>query len=203
MTSPEPLLSAAELVEFTGGRLNAATPGLQRRLDAALGALRAHCGWLPFPVREEALTLSTYGQRPLLLPTLKLLELQELTVLGKVVPVENVEWDENGVLYRPSPDYQYGLPVQRYPWPDRLRSVTVKFRHGFEPEEVAELVGSVFDVASRSVVNPFGRTGYKVGERQENFAVGAGGRVTGARPLGDDLALWDAYALGTRTTEGG
>lgn len=169
-------------------------------MDAALGALRSYCGWLPFPVRTETLTLSAFGARSLLLPTLRLLEVQELSVRFGREPAhsftaeeaEDVEWDTNGVLYLPG----------RKPWPHRLRGVTVKFRHGYELGEVADLVGTVLDVASRSSVNPFGRTAYKVGERQENFQAGAGGLVTGTRPLGEELSLWDAYSLGTRTTEG-
>ncbi|QOC55706.1 head-to-tail adaptor [Gordonia phage Archimedes] len=204
MTQPVNSVDPQLVYEYSAGNIQVDSIGLQRRIDAVLSALRSYCHWMPFPVREETFVLNGYRQVPLVLPTLRVSDLTEVKANGKVVPLDQIEWGHNGVVYLHSSAEWVNLrdphPV---PWPKRLRGIEVKASHGFSFEECADLIGTVASTVGRTTFNPLGRTGYKVGERQENFAVGSGGLVTGTRPLGDDLAVWDAYVLPDRSWEGG
>lgn len=192
------------IYEYSAGTIPVDSPGLQRRIDAVLSALKHYCGWIPFPERDETFVLNGYGQLPLLLPTLHVSDLTEVKMRGQTVPLDQIEWGHNGVVYLHSSaewvNYRHPHPV---PWPKRLRGIEVTAKIGYSFDECADLVGTVASTVGRTTFNPLGRTGYKVGERQENFAVGSGGLVTGTRPLGDDLAVWDKYVLPDRTWEGG
>ena len=205
MTTPTSSSVDPQLVyEYSAGRTPADTIGLQRRIDAALSALRGYCGWMPFPVRDEEFVLNGYGQYPLQLPTMHVEDITKVKVNGQEVPLDQIEWGHNGVVYLHHSDQwtEYNNPYPK-PWPKRLRGIEISASHGFPLEDCMDLVGSVCDVISRSVYNPRGETMIRVGERQSQFGALAGGLVIGTRPTGPELELWSKYILPSTTWEGG
>lgn len=204
MTNPASSIDPNLVYEYSAGRTPTTTLGLQKRIDAALSALRSYCGWVPFPVRDEVFVLNGHGQTPLQLPTLHVEEITSVKVNGQDVPLDQIEWGHNGVMYlhHSSQWTQYDKPWPK-PWPTRLRGIEVAAKHGFPLEDCMDLVGTICAVIGRSVYNPRGETMIRIGERQSQFGALAGGQVIGTAPVGPELALWDKYVLPSVTWEGG
>ncbi|MFF1555619.1 hypothetical protein ACFVX3_31840 [Rhodococcus erythropolis] len=129
----EPLIG---IEEFTA--LMAGTALEEWRLNVASGAVRSYCGWHVAPVLEETVTLDGDGGTVLILPTLRIVSLDEVRVQGAVVP--DVEWAQHGVV--------------RGQWPNRWRSIEVDMHHGYDAP--ADLLGVVLDAAARAVNSELG-----------------------------------------------
>lgn len=79
----------------------------------------AYCGWHIAPTRTDELVVDSNGADALLLPTLRMTELDELSVDDSPVDVSSVEWSEAGFVRRDAA------------WPNKLRGVAVTFTHGY------------------------------------------------------------------------
>ena len=207
MTTPSDSITPELVAEFVAGKIQSTTPGLQKRIDAVLGVLRRMSGWHVFPARTETLTISGFGQVPLILPTQRINSLDEVKILGESVDLALLEWDTNGVVYRhpaitADPLFK-NSDASRIPWPRRLRGIEVTLNHGYNLEEIPDLIGSICDIVGRTTYNPLALTGQRIGERQANFAQLAGGGVAGALPVGPERNLWAQYAIAPTTWEGG
>lgn len=84
---------------------------------AAQAAIRSYCGWHIAPVVTTVVTLDGSGGSILLLPTLKLITVDNVSVNG--APVNDFEWSEAGMLRRDRN------------WPRKFRSIEVTFSHGY------------------------------------------------------------------------
>jgi hypothetical protein len=108
------MIDAADLVGFRGA------PFPQPVIDAAVGAIRDECGWHIAPVREETIQLATGCSDTIVVPSLKVVEILEVTSMtgafdgtpSTSVPVVL----EDGILYRAG-----GWPAY----------VQIRYRHGF------------------------------------------------------------------------
>ena len=142
MTSPGPgpLLSLDQLTELSDDREKLA----QLRLDAVIQDIRDYCGWHIAPSLTETLTLDGPGRRTLLLPSLYVTAVDEVTVDGTAVPATEFEWSDRGMLRR-----RCGI------WPDRWRGITVTLTHGY-PAAPAGVLGVIADVVSDALAVTLG-----------------------------------------------
>lgn len=99
-----------------------APEGVNRQAwDAAVAVVRAYCGWHIAPVLTETVTVDAQGGRALVLPSLRIVDVAEVKVGDQVVT--DPEWSAAGFI--------------RGRWPDKLRSVTVTWTHGYEGSPLA------------------------------------------------------------------
>lgn len=136
----DPLISPEQFTALMAGT------GLEEwRLTVASAAIRSYCGWHVAPVLEETVTLDGNGGTVLMLPTLRLVSLDEVRVHGEVVG--DVEWSHMGAL--------------RGRWPNRWRSIQVRMHHGFDAP--ADLLGVVLEAAARAVNSELGGQAETIG----------------------------------------
>ena len=99
--------------------------------------VRAYCGWHIAPSIDDTVTLDTYGGRYLLLPTLHLTELGDVTLTDPdaiVVEPDHLTWSQVGLV-----------ALTCGTWPDGLATVTVDMTHGYDsaPDALAAVVVAV------------------------------------------------------------
>lgn len=146
--------------------------------DAAQKLVRDYCGWHVAPVITETITLDGTGSRRLFLPSLKVLEVQSVTVKGEPLDAAAYSWTEAGILYRGGG------------WPEGYRNVEVTLVHGNPPEDVRWIVDAI---VARLAVAPKGRLQRKnVGQIGGAWENGAGSPTRLFRDERDALA---PYAL--------
>lgn len=116
-------------------KLEARTP--QFWLDAAQGAVRRFCGWHVAPVITETIRLDGSGQRTLLVPSGRILEVTAATSDGRDV-LSQVDVSGKGML-----ELRGGL------WSSRLGGITLTLKHGYELEEVPDIAGVIATAAAR------------------------------------------------------
>lgn len=107
-------------------------------LNAANRAIRAYCGWHVAPVIPETLTLDGSGGKTLLLPTLRIIDL------------EHVLSDGVDVTERVSVSKRAGMIEIDGAWSKRLGGIEVKLRHGFSADEVPDVATLILNVAKRA-----------------------------------------------------
>lgn len=127
----EPLVKGTELIGFKGAPFPVAV------MDGAAESIRTECEWHIAPVITTSLKIRSGGADTVLLPTLRLLEVEEVTS-STGEPVTGWEELENGVLER-----RGGFP----------RFINVRFRHGYDkcPAELLSVI------AERAVSGSAGR----------------------------------------------
>lgn len=136
----EPLISVQRLQQLLGGS------GVdQAYVDGVSAAIRSYCGWHVAPVVEETLVVDGHGDSILNLPTLRIVSLDRVMVLGLEIP--DVEWSQDGIL--------------RGYWPDIFRSIEITLTHGFEQAD--DLVGVAMDVLARAVNSELGGAAETIG----------------------------------------
>lgn len=115
---------------------------------AAAAYIKAYCGWHVAPVITETVVLDGQGGWSLILPTLRLTDLTEVTSDGAAV--DGLQWSEAGM-------------VRGCHWSHKLRGIQVTMTHGYEdtpPELVAagvritDLMAATAGVASETT-GPF------------------------------------------------
>lgn len=107
-------------------------------LDAAQGAVRRFCGWHVAPVITETIRLDGTGQRTLLIPSGRILEVTEATSDGRDV-LARVDVSGKGMLEL----RDGGL------WSSRLGGISITLRHGYEITEVPDVAGVIATAAAR------------------------------------------------------
>jgi len=112
----------------------------QLALDGASGLVRDWCGW-GIAHAEETFVVDGTGSRVLLLPTLRLVSVEEVRVDGTVLDPTTYTWSASGQLERAAG------------WPRRFRAIEVDCTHGYDPvPDALRLV--VLELAARSYKNP-------------------------------------------------
>lgn len=132
-------------------------------LDIASGAIRDHVGWSITAETGVDLTLDSYGERRLFLPTMRLTAVTSVTEDGTELTVDDdFAWSQTGVLRR----------ISAY-WPRKERSVQVVFTHGWSivPDSIK---GVALSAAGRVVANPEGLRSYSLDGVTESFATPSG-----------------------------
>ena len=115
-------LDVVAVEAFTNGRLDRDDDETQRQLDAALAAARTYCGWHVTPVMADVeLTLDGPGDRLLVLPTLKLTELSEVSEDGVELNLAELHWSARGLIAKRGGTY----------WSSLFGSIVVVFSHGY------------------------------------------------------------------------
>lgn len=147
----------------------------QGGIDAAVASVRRLADWHVWPERVETLAVDSPGDPLVLLPTKRLVAVEEVTVDGREVTLGEEDWSPDGTLWisalRP-------LPSRR---PRRIRA---RVRHGYSgPGDVLALVGSM---VARSAAPG---QGYQVGR----INVSAPGAVT---PQSSEWRIIDQIRLG-------
>lgn len=122
----------------------AVSPTLEDRLAAAERQVRNYCGWHIAPVAVQDLVLHGSGSRSLFVPSLRIVEVVSCSVDGQDIDPATLEWAEEGFLRR-----SCGV------WPDRLRSVLLTIRHGFD--DAPDVSALIYELAERSMTAKGGR----------------------------------------------
>jgi hypothetical protein len=148
-----PELDTSDVESFSGGRLLASDPEVERMLNAALRTARRYCGWPVNPVvTGDEVTLDGPCSRILNLPTRRLLELTGLTEDDVVVDLSTVRWSAGGppgILERP-------VSVRKKAngwWSGDYQGITVVMTHGYTDAEAAD-----WRYAVLSMVDQMGQT---------------------------------------------
>lgn len=116
-------VDAAAAAQYTKNRLDATDAETIRLVAERLDAARRYCGWAVTPVQEEdELTLDGPGGRLLRLPTLRLIELLEVTENGVTIDLEDLYVSPLGMVTKKSGGW----------WATNLGAITVKMTHGFD-----------------------------------------------------------------------
>ena len=131
-------LSAADVEEFTGGRLSEDDPEVERMLQSALVTARRYCGWAVTPViADEEVTLDGPCSRVLYLPTRKLVELTSVTEDGTFLELSVLRWTPGG-----PPGYQSRPVAVRKKtggwWKSYYQCIDVVMTHGYTEQEAAD-----------------------------------------------------------------
>jgi hypothetical protein len=148
----------------------------QEAADAASAAVRAYCGWHIAPSITETQTVDGPGGWLLVLPTLYLTELTDVT--SDENAVDDPEWSESGL-------------VRHRWWSQKFRGVTATMTHGYD-DCPAVIVGVVGSMASRGVAGP-GASMTVAGPFTMQYSTGVQGGATGI--FGTHLAALAPYRL--------
>lgn len=177
------LISPDGIASGSGGRLIGTDPRVIRLAKAVSQAIRSYCGWHVAPSITETKTLDGTGGSLLQLKTLHLTNVDELRVGGWLIA--DPEWSEVGSI--------------KVRTPDRYRSVQVTFTHGFELEQVEDLIAVGEQVARNAASSPMGYIQESIGSRSVTLAQLAPGVAGGLSLLERDLAILNAYRLEPKT----
>lgn len=133
-----PELSPTDVASFTGGRLAADDPEVQKMLNAALAAARRHCGWHVSPVlTDDPVVIDGPGSRILNLPTRKVLDITSITEDDTVLDVTGVRWSAGGppgALARPTSARKKSNGW----WSCNYQGIEVVMTHGYTEAEAAD-----------------------------------------------------------------
>jgi hypothetical protein len=149
--------------------------------DFAIAEVRGYCGWHIAPEVTEDVTLDGTLSTVLRLPTLKLVELNSLSICEHVIDVtehSEVEWSAGGWLRRAA-----GFGGQ-------LRGVVANITHGFEtmPLDVPAVIDGIAD-RSGWITDQYVQVG------QVRVATGGDGAPIGGELSSSDIAVLDRYKL--------
>lgn len=147
---PEDLVPG-DVEQYTRGRLSQTDPETVRALNAALARVRRYCGWHVSPVRTETITVDRpMRNHPfLVLPTLKIVALNSITIDGVVIDMTNVRVsaDTPGVL-----SLNNWNPWGGWHWDSGFGLVSVNLEHGYTAAEVEDFRDGVLSLVDRATL---------------------------------------------------
>lgn len=172
------------------------TPVEQTQAEALV---RAYCGWHVWPGRQETLQLDGPGGHALMLPSLHVVSIDQLTELGTdLVDGTDFTWSVSGFLHRigQSWSWDYGYGGSWGWWTCQLRGITVQLTHGYD--EMPPELGPIIEAAGQRISeNPTGLEQQTVGPFTEKYGAMGSGSVAGVLSSGD-LAILSGYRLPPR-----
>lgn len=130
-------LTTDDVEQFTGGRLLAADPEVERMLDTALAVARRECGWNVSPVARVTLLLDGPGSRILSVPSRKIVDLVSVTENGTSLNIADLTWSAGGppgLMERPAAIRKRN----RGWWSEDYQSVEVVMDSGYTEEEAPD-----------------------------------------------------------------
>lgn len=148
----EPLVTAAQLVERSGGKIS--TEVAAQYAPAVSAMIRGLCGWHVAPVIDDEVWIGPPHAGPLHAPTLQLIEVKSLSVGGR--PLQVRSWNRYGVIN-----------CEQF-WSND--DVVAVIRHGFEkvPPEIVNLASLA---ALRAASSPLGVTREQLGAHSVSFTL--------------------------------
>lgn len=178
----EPLVTPEAFSAWTGGRVPVSDPRLAPLLEGATRAVRRYCGWHIAPLLPETLTIDGTGGRLLTIPTLRMTNVDEVKVLGDVLPTDAYDWSELG-----------NIELRHGRWPRRFRSITAKVEHGFDTApDVAQII---MQVCAAAISSPMGATREQAGQVSVTWGLTAPNTAGGMSLLQRDLEILDLYRV--------
>lgn len=135
------------------------------RLVQAEALVRSWCGWHIAPSRTEDLTVDGPGGFSVVLPTLYLTDVTQVTEDGDVVDDSFYYWSQAGFLRCVGDSVSGHL----WRWTDHPRGLVVSVVHGY-PEVPAEVTRVVQALADRLDKNPSGLLSKTVGPFSETYS---------------------------------
>lgn len=137
---------------------------------AAQAAIRAYCGWHVAPVITETLYISVRHRSPkLFIPTGHVCDIaliEQLTATGgEWEPVTGYGWDTEGTLE---------LATGGQVWKPGLRNVRVTLEHGYEPDEVPDVLAIADAIARRAATSLHGIASQSVNGASVSYAQAGG-----------------------------
>lgn len=186
------LLTSAEFSAASYGKIRPDDPRLPILLEGASAAVRSYCGWHVTPVITEKLLLDGGTGRVLTLPSLHVLDITGVTVLGEALDADalaDLEWSERGSVRAGATGV--------HTWPERWRSIEVELLHGYA--SAPDLVSVVQQVVANAISSPLGATREQAGALSVMWSTTAPGVSGGLSLLRRDLDILDRYALGALT----
>ncbi|SRX93565.1 hypothetical protein MSP7336_01804 [Mycobacterium shimoidei] len=180
-------LTVDDVEQYTKGRLVAGNPETERILDAALDAARRFCGWHVTPVITDEVTLDGPGGHVLSLPTMRLVELTELSEDGTALNVDDLAVSPRGLVQK-----RCGR------WSHNYGSITAKMKHGYD--EATDFQAAVLELVDRmasQVGKVIGNSGPPVEERVDDVVMRWVLTISSNHDLFDMLnhTLLDRYRL--------
>lgn len=176
-----PELAAADVENYTQGRLDKDDPETARMLAAALAAARRYCGWHVSPVLTDVEVVVDGPAGPVLsLPTLNLISVGEISESGASLDVSQLDVSRRGSVRHP-----YGC------WTGRYDAISVTMTHGFTEEAAADWRAAVLSFVDRSSMAATGGRLVAVGPFRwdtESMATGSAFSVA-------ERAVFDQYRL--------
>lgn len=157
--------------------------GVTTPLDPEIAAetmIRNYCGWHVAPEIQQTLTLDGNGHQTLLLPSNRVLEVQEVRVDGE--PVDGYTWSEKGSIKR------LGAV-----WPNRDRAIEVDLKHGYA--HVEDLLQVIQGIRARARMAPTGVVTLQRAGTQTVGMASAGGTVGSFPLLDQEKRVLDGYRL--------
>lgn len=155
-----------------------------RLMSSAQAAIRRFCGWHVAPVITETITLDSAGGRVLQLPSGRVADVSSVVVLGHDI-TGVVQWSQDGLLVNPAG------------FPDHLRGVEVTLTHGWDPEDVPEVVDLVGRLADRAMMGA--QAGIAVSQSAGGMSVrnstNRDGQVIGMDLMSSDQDLLRQYCI--------
>lgn len=130
-------LTTEDVEQFTGGRLLADDPEVQRMLNTALVIARRECGWHVSPVEEVTLVLDGPDSRILSLPSRRVVTMTSITENGTLLNLADLAWSAGG------PPGLMERPVSvrkknRGWWSDEYQSIEVVAESGYTEDEAMD-----------------------------------------------------------------
>lgn len=126
-------------------------------LDLASGIVRAFCQW-GISAEATTFTVDGSGHSVLSLPTLHLVSVEEVRLLGVPLVIGPESWSERGQLWR------------REGWPSVFRNVEVDCHHGYRPSEMPAAVRAVvLTIAAGRIHNTEGLRSKTVGDTSRTY----------------------------------
>ena len=182
-----PFLTPEELSDAIKGTVPPSDPRIEPLIAGASRAVRRWCRWHITPVVQQTWTVDTDGSRLISLPTMRLVEVTNVTVSGQVLDLTtDLEWSQLGELHRLGP----------VPWPVGYRRVTITGRHGYD--DAPDVAQIITQVVANALASPLGATREQAGQTSITWAQTAPGVAGGMSLLERDLAVLATYRLGNR-----
>lgn len=172
---PEHGITPADIA--SAGAVPADLPGLDKAIDAVVGAIRDYCGWHVWPARTETMKLDGEGGRVLTLPTMLVEDIAEIREHGTAIDAAAYEWSRTGDVKRVA-----GC------WTRRWRGIEVDLTHG-SAAIPPPLWGLVVDSVADAVSHPIGAP-TAIGPFQWGASIPASSRW-----LSDQRTILDRYKL--------
>lgn len=155
------------------------------RLEQAEALVRGYCGWHIAPSRAGVEhTFQAVASNVLLLPSLHVTAVTEITENGVALDPDGFSWTEAGVLTRGC-------------WSWSTGPITVTFTHGYTTVP-PEVVGVVQAVAQRAVDNPGSRPRAQAGPFADSYSQVGFNQAPALALLDAEKTILDRYKLPPR-----
>lgn len=148
-------LATVDVERYTGGRIDKDDPETTALLARGLAAARRFCGWHVTPLQgDDVVTIDGPGGRLLVLPTLQLAQLKEVTEDGSAIAVSDLYVSARGLVHKKSGGC----------WSRHFGAITVKMDHGFD--DAPDFQAAVLSWIDRASLAPTGGRARVIGPFQ-------------------------------------